>query len=87
MRVAPPYLEIGMGSDTDSRVRERAYQLWEESGRPDGREHEHWAQAEREIAVGASLVQPSATSAKSSVPASGETTRKRAPAKAKSGRS
>lgn len=31
------------------RIRERAYQLWEDEGRPEGRAEENWAQAEREI--------------------------------------
>ncbi|MGJ4994447.1 DUF2934 domain-containing protein [Bradyrhizobium sp. HKCCYLS3077] len=31
------------------RIRERAHRLWEQSGRPDGREHEFWYQAEQEV--------------------------------------
>ena len=27
----------------------RAYELWENEGRPHGREQDHWQQAEREI--------------------------------------
>ncbi|WP_207458327.1 DUF2934 domain-containing protein [Azospirillum sp. SYSU D00513] len=30
-------------------VRERAYQIWEEEGRPNGRENEHWMRAEAEL--------------------------------------
>ncbi|MBP2303276.1 DUF2934 domain-containing protein [Azospirillum picis] len=30
-------------------VQERAYQIWEEEGRPDGRGDEHWLRAESEI--------------------------------------
>ncbi|ALG70647.1 hypothetical protein VY88_06025 [Azospirillum thiophilum] len=33
----------------DPRVRERAYQLWEQEGRPDDRHLDHWAQAVRDI--------------------------------------
>jgi hypothetical protein len=33
------------------KVRERAHALWEQAGRPDGQDAEHWAQAEREIAA------------------------------------
>jgi len=33
------------------RIRERAYQFWLREGRPDGRDAEHWRQAEREIAA------------------------------------
>jgi CBS domain-containing protein len=31
------------------RIRQRAYELWEEEGRPDGRQEEHWARACREM--------------------------------------
>lgn len=37
---------------TDGFVREierRAYFIWEHEGRPEGRQHEHWARAEAEI--------------------------------------
>jgi hypothetical protein len=34
----------------EQRIRERAHQIWEEDGRPEGCDHEHWARAEREIA-------------------------------------
>jgi hypothetical protein len=33
----------------EERVRERAYRIWEEQGRPEGRQEEHWRQAEIEI--------------------------------------
>lgn len=33
------------------RIRVRAYQIWEEQGRPEGRDHEHWQQAERQLQV------------------------------------
>jgi Protein of unknown function (DUF2934) len=35
---------------THERIQRRAYELWESEGRPAGREHAHWLQAEREIA-------------------------------------
>jgi hypothetical protein len=38
-----------MNDDLVQRVRERAYKIWEENGRPDGREIEHWLQAERDL--------------------------------------
>jgi hypothetical protein len=31
-------------------VRERAYRIWENEGRPHGRDLDHWLQAEREVA-------------------------------------
>ena len=30
-------------------IRARAHQIWEEEGRPDGREQEHWDQATRAL--------------------------------------
>jgi hypothetical protein len=35
----------------EQRVRERAYQIWEEAGRPEGKAVEHWLQAEAEISA------------------------------------
>ena len=32
------------------KIRERAYQLWDEAGQPQDREQEFWYQAERELA-------------------------------------
>lgn len=32
------------------KIRDRAYQLWEEAGQPEDREQEFWFQAERELA-------------------------------------
>jgi len=31
------------------RIQRRAYELWETEGRPEGRQHAHWYQAEMEI--------------------------------------
>ncbi len=36
-------------SDQEQKIRDRAYALWEQEGRPEGREHDHWHQAHREI--------------------------------------
>ena len=38
-------------ADHIERVRLRAYAIWMDEGQVDGREHEHWHQAEREIAA------------------------------------
>ena len=38
-----------MTFDNTPKVRDRAYHLWEQAGRPQGREHEFWAQASQEI--------------------------------------
>ncbi len=36
--------------DLEQRIQQRAYELWENEGRPQGREQAHWQQAERELA-------------------------------------
>ena len=41
-----------MDMDRESRIRERAYALWEEAGRPEGEHDAHWTAAEREIEKG-----------------------------------
>jgi len=35
----------------EERVRARAQRLWQEAGRPEGRDEEFWHRAEREIAA------------------------------------
>lgn len=39
-----------MSEDDEERIRERAYLLWEEEGRPFGRAVDHWLLAAREVA-------------------------------------
>lgn len=38
-----------MGQNLEEKIRQRAYELWEQERRPDGRDREHWHQAEAEI--------------------------------------
>ena len=38
-----------MESSLYDRIRERAYELWDASGRLDGRADQHWLAAEREL--------------------------------------
>ncbi len=33
----------------EERIRSRAYRLWEEAGRPEGSEKEHWTEAEKQV--------------------------------------
>ena len=35
-----------MDIDRETRIRQRAYQLWLDEGSPEGKQHDHWAQAE-----------------------------------------
>lgn len=46
----------GAGAADEQRVRDRAYQLWEEEGRPEGRDREHWYRAEAEVRGGRSSI-------------------------------
>jgi hypothetical protein len=43
----------------EARVRERAYRLWEQEGRPEGQERAHWHEAERQVMLEAGLGEPS----------------------------
>ena len=43
----------GMSGDKNQKIRERAHQIWEQAGRPEGRDADHWRQAESEIHEGA----------------------------------
>lgn len=33
----------------EQRIRDRAYEIWEAKGRPEGQNDEHWAQARDEV--------------------------------------
>ena len=33
----------------EARIRERAYQIWEREGRPEGRDFDHWTRAVSEV--------------------------------------
>ena len=35
--------------ELEQRVRERAYQIWLDEGRPEGRAKDHWQEAEKQI--------------------------------------
>jgi hypothetical protein len=41
----------------EQRIRERAYEIWNATGREDGRADEHWLSAEREL-LGSARRQP-----------------------------
>lgn len=49
---ARPYV-AAMPEPTDEQIRTRAHQLWELTGRPEGREEEFWHGAECELRGGA----------------------------------
>jgi hypothetical protein len=38
-----------MAKPGEQQIRARAHELWEQAGKPDGREDEFWQQAERQL--------------------------------------
>ena len=38
-----------MDDERERRIRERAHEIWEREGRPDGAQEEHWRRASEEI--------------------------------------
>jgi Protein of unknown function (DUF2934) len=38
-----------MAYPTDEEIRARAHRLWEQAGKPEGRDQEFWYQAEQEL--------------------------------------
>ena len=41
-----------MTDEREDRIRERAHELWQQEGTPDGKPDDHWYRAEREIDQG-----------------------------------
>jgi hypothetical protein len=48
-----------MADDTERKIAERAYQIWDEEGRLLGRDKEHWAQARRDLGLSDDVDLPS----------------------------
>jgi hypothetical protein len=42
---------LDLGGQPGERVRRRAYEIWEAEGRPEGKEFDHWARAELDVAA------------------------------------
>jgi hypothetical protein len=38
-----------MDTDREDRIRQRAHEMWERDGSPEGRHEEHWKAAETEV--------------------------------------
>ncbi len=53
---------------SNEQIKQRALELWEQRGRPEGHDAEFWTQAERELTLGAN---PSGTTANASSGRSG----------------
>jgi hypothetical protein len=50
--------EDAMTDDTERKIAERAYQIWDEEGRLLGRDKEHWAQARRDLGLSDDIDMP-----------------------------
>lgn len=49
-RVGPCFQEeVQLSEPTEQDIRERAHRLWEQAGKPEGREEEFWRAAEQEL--------------------------------------
>jgi Protein of unknown function (DUF2934) len=44
-----------MAQSNEDQIRTRAHELWEQAGKPQGREQDFWLEAERELGQGATL--------------------------------
>jgi hypothetical protein len=44
-------------NDHETRIRDRAYAIWQEEGQPEGQEHAHWQRARDELGSGDTLSQ------------------------------
>ena len=42
---------MSLFDEVENRVRQRAYEIWQREGCPEGREADHWALAKEEIAI------------------------------------
>jgi DUF2934 family protein len=47
-----------MDNTLEDRIRERAYEIWTMTGRPDGQADQHWLLAEREV-LAMAMTEPS----------------------------
>jgi hypothetical protein len=50
-----------MSKPTEEQIKVRAHELWEQAGKPEGREEEFWHQAEKELSQGTTSDEKSAT--------------------------
>jgi hypothetical protein len=50
-----------MAKPTEEQIRLRAHELWEQAGKPEGRQDEFWHQAEKELTEAATADEKSRT--------------------------
>ncbi|MDB5592499.1 DUF2934 domain-containing protein, partial [Enterovirga sp.] len=72
-----------MESERERKIRQRAYEIWEESGREEGKADEHWAKAAAELG-GTGKAEKSSTAKTKAASPKAESTAAAAAATAKS---
>jgi Protein of unknown function (DUF2934) len=55
-------------ADREEKIRRRAYAIWFDEGCVDGRDQEHWLEAEKEIAKEESAANPDSSPQKHAAP-------------------
>lgn len=53
-------------AESQTKIAQRAYEIWEQEGRPDGRDLEHWLRAESVLRQGSTAGEVSAEAAAAS---------------------
>lgn len=56
-----------MQDDREARIRDRAHAIWEEEGRPEGRDREHWERAAAEVEAEERAAEPDDAAGKSDI--------------------
>jgi len=69
------------GTASREQIAQRAYEIWEQAGRPDGQSATHWFQAESELTMLAPAAKPAPQ--RSAQPASARSARRVEPAAAR----
>ena len=75
-----------MTDDRQDRIRQRAHEIWEQAGRPEGAHQEHWEQATAEIDGAAAKPKKVAKKAAAKPAKAGAKPKAAKPAAAKSGK-
>jgi DUF2934 family protein len=72
--------------DRQDRIRQRAHEIWEKAGRPEGAHQEHWEQATAEVDSAVAKPKKAAKKADAKPPKTAAKSKAAKPAAAKSGK-
>ncbi|ESX13893.1 DUF2934 domain-containing protein [Mesorhizobium sp. M0924] len=75
-----------MTDDKQDRIRQRAHEIWEKAGRPEGAHQEHWEQATAEVDGAVAKPKKAAKKADAKPPKAAAKPKAAKPAAAKSGK-